>query len=513
MRIPVNKFIPRIKINNNSSQHTFFTAKDIPCDSFTRSVKDTASEISSSESHFAHAVLEAAKTVSNDKDVQKALVEMAVNEAVVIRTKEDAIPVLKKIYTGISEADKKNLVVLDINPQKNNRMPKSNHLISEWFIEANGLSNNQLITLTDFELEGKKFVKPEDLCESWKQGSPIAKKIQRIIGKFDKNPEKNMLTVPEAKTIIENTKNLIAQGKIYSINENTKELEQIAQAINKINKDVISPIKNGSYADGLASQLKDAVASSVKEQITVVIPDDCSLSGSSMLCDTAKILEKVFDGTNSNKKVNVIFSPMIIGEKAKEAFKNFISPDFKIDNTFLKSGNALCEDGTEELKNAKQAFDKIRGKENITFKVSDEAINAVHFTNTATYKKIGEENPVLQQQLLYIMRGPMLGKHALFGGFGDCGVMVITPTAQFTLNGRNYAGKIPTNSVGYMEILGHKLGVLNDQAGNGNKGIFTKGTGIGYNRYCEWDELNHPSKYEDRIPIEIENGVVHLKRA
>ena len=170
----------------------------------------------------------------------------------------------------------------------------------------------------------------------------------------------------------------------------------------------------------------------------------------------------MFRRNNIETDVNIVFAPMILGDEAQKVVSQFNNPDLPIDDAFLKKINALRADGEESFKGAREAFERIKGQKNVTIQLSDESIKATHFTQTETFRQIGEENPILQQQLLYLMQGPMDGDNALFGGFGKCGVMVVTPTDEFQIGDKIYAGKIPTNSVGFMEVLGQECGVLND---------------------------------------------------
>ena len=448
----------------------------------------------------------AAEIVTSDEDLQRALIRMAKEEGIVISKKEDAIPILQRQFQGIEHKD--NLFVLDINPQQNNGMPKSNNLISRWFIDANNLSAEQLITLTSRDFQ-PGLVQAKDICSEWGQGSPMNKKLQKLIQKLQNNPQNNPISVQQAREIINACKAMSPEEILTKYSE-----QELAQAISKINTTIIMPFKNnGGYAAALASQLKDAIAKTNGDMITIVIPDDCSLSGSSILCDTVKILDILFKNNDIDKKVNVVFSPMILGDQAKKVISQFSSKDFPIDEKYLMKISAIRADGKESFKDARNAFNRIRNVGNIDIRLSDESIKAVHFTETETFRQIGKENPILQQQLLYMMQGPIDGNNALFGGFGQCGVMVVTPTESFNINGVDYAGKIPTNSVGFMEVLGQECGVLNDALEKDAKGIFTKGTGQHYRRYCEWEGLNAPKSFEDRIPIYVENGIVFAKNA
>ncbi len=449
------------------------------------------------------AMLSAAQRVTDNPKLQEALVRMAREEGIVIRTKEDAIPIMQRQFQNIK--NKKNLVVLDINPQENNGMPKSNNLISRWFLEANDLADDQLITLTRRELNNPKLLQAKDICPDWKPGTQMNKNLQKKIQKMKNNP----MSIQEARSILENCK-LLSSDEIIS----TYTEDQLAQAVSKINTSAITTInKNGGYAAALAEQVKDAVARADGEPITIVIPDDCSLSGSSILCDTVKILDILFKNNDINSKVDIVFAPMILGDEAEKVIGLFGSKNLPIDDTYLRKISAVRADGTESFKDARQAFNRIRNLDNVDVGISDGSIKAVHFTETETFRQIGEENPLLQQQLLYLMQGPIDGNNALFGGFGQCGVMVVTPTDEFALNGRTYAGKVPTNSVGFMEVLGQECGVLNDGLEKGDKGLFTKGTGQQYTRYGEWDQLAKPTSAEDRIPIYVKDGIVYQRNA
>ena len=447
--------------------------------------------------------LRAARRVTDDKELQNALVRMAQNEGIVIRTKRQAFPVLHTQYKSLSEENKKNLYVLNINPQSNNGMPKSNTLISEWYAEANGISPSKIITLSELELakiKANKQIQPYNICKDWKQGNETGTKILSRSSKI--KPADNDMTIQDARILLESITGLEEK----EILEKTT-VENVAKAINKLNNYSITPARgDGGYTAALAKQIQEAIKESDGE-VNFVIPDDCSLSGSSILCDTARIVEKAFQDGNNNKKVNFIFSPMIYGDKAENVINRFSSKDEITDEDYLVKINAVAPDGTEKFKGARKVFETIQNLENVNFKVSGGAKKAVHFTETETFKQIGRENPELQQKLLYFMQGPLEGEGHLYGGFGDCGVMVITPTETFEIDGTEYAGKVPTNSVGFMEAVAIEGGVLNDELPNDlkGKGLFMKGTGKGYSRYIEWDNLAKHTSRTDRIPIVVKN--------
>lgn len=434
-----------------------------------------------------------AKRITKDKDMQKMLVEFAQQEAVIIRTKKDAVPIMREQFYNLE--NKNNVIVLDINPQMNNGMQKSNTLISNWYVDTNAISKDNFVTLRQDELRTKSF-KPADLHKDWKQGSEIAKKLEKYASKGE------IISMDKVRTILDEIKGLPPEEilEIYSMRD-------LAATINTVNTNIVQPQKRMGYVGALVAQLE--YSSKGKDEITLVIPDDCSLSGSSMLCDSVKILDK-FIKNNPEKKVHVVFSPLILGDMAQTAFDRFMDKNSELDDSYFHSVSALKSDGSEAYSGIRKAFERVKNAENVTFEVTPNNLKAKHFTETDYFKNINDQ--VKKSKLTYLLQGPNANGYPMFGGYGGCGVLVITPTEEFELEGNTYAGKIPTNSVGFMEVLGHEMGVLNDDS-NDEKGLFTKGSGRGYARYCEWSGLEKPSKQEDRIPITIsKDGTIFVRK-
>lgn len=451
----------------------------------------------SNNNEISKIAIQSAERVTNDVELQKVLAELTEKEAIIIRTKKDATPVLKEQFESILEnEDKENVIVLDINPQMNNGMQKSNTLISRWYSETNEIPRENLITLRPNELR-TKALRPDELNPEWKQGSPFARRIEKNV----KNVE--IISMAEVREILDNIKGLSADEVLekYSIND-------LSSVVKTMNINIIATQKQKGYIGALSAQL--ATATKDKDEVTVVIPDDCSLSGSSMLCDSVKIFDN-FIKNNPDKKLHVVFSPLILGDIAQNAFDIFMDKDTPLSDMYLRQVSAIKADGTESYPGIRKAFERVKNSENITFEVTQNTKKAKHFTETDYFKTI--EDPVLKTKLTYLMQGGIENASAQFGGFGRCGVLVITPTEEFELDGKTYAGKIPTNSVGYMEIVGHQAGVLNDEVDNKGKGVFTKGTGWGYSRYCEWDKLAQPESPQERIPITISaDGTISVKK-
>ena len=437
------------------------------------------------------AVINASKRVTNDENIQKILVDFMLNEAIILRSKADTIPIMKNQYEDLK--NKSNVIVLDINPQLNSGMQKSNTLMSNWYVDVNNISKENLVTLKQNELRTKAF-RPSDFHSEWQQGTEVAKKLERCSNKAE------IISMDKVRKVLDEIQGLPSEEilEIYSMGD-------LASVMKTINTNIVAPQKKMGYIGALVSQLEHA--SKDKDEITLVIPDDCSLSGSSMLYDSVKVLDK-FLSNNPEKRVNVVFSPLILGDMAQTAFDRFMDKDFELDDSYFYSVSALKTDGTEAYSGIRSAFKRVKNAKNLTFEVTPSCLKAKPFFETEYFQGISD--PIIKSKLTYLLQGPNVNGYPMFGGYGGCGVLVITPTEEFELEGKTYAGKIPTNSVGFMEVLGHQAGVLNDDSGS-DKGLFTKGSGRGYARYCEWNGLANPELPEDRVPIIVSSdGIISL---
>ena len=171
-----------------------------------------------------------------------------------------------------------------------------------------------------------------------------------------------------------------------------------------------------------------------------------------------------------------------MGDKAKTRISNFPHIDISANNEkFLYDIGAkkeLTKQTKKEIKELvpKAAFKNIQDKirENkITWNIATGCLNTKHYEKTSTFKSFDD---TLKEKV----RNAIQGKDGNYEGYQGCGVMVITPTEEFTIGPDTYAGKIPTNSVGIMEVVGHMCGVLNDA-----QGVFTKGSGEKYEKFSQ----------------------------
>lgn len=557
------------------------------------------------------------KLTTDDEDVKEAVTELLKNESIVIRTKEEATPILQELHNNIPAEDRKHLFVLNINPQYNSglKIQKSNTLISQWYKEVNNLEDEQLITLLYDEVYGHAKMTPEHVYKGWTQTELISKEISKYVSQEDVEPSTTEedgqvqqegvvpLPIEEAREIIKECQSLSPTDlleKYYDSENNvfkTGNIKKLAAAL-KTKSKLYSNVKKKGCAKLLAEQLNNKL-NEAKEQgaesVSIVIPDDCSLSGSSIITDTVKILSLM--KYPENLKINLYFAPLILGNLAENRIKNFNKIDFnenyekflhdigaiKIDEDTIKyeikksdispnsekylqhipkqikgpikyviydtnltaeskkflkeigatkiedspiryeiSGAKIDKDtlysknlktrkvvgdpisyvfqeknldetskkyieniGARKITEAtlkylipKEAFEETQNKiqkGEMTWNIIDGSKKAQHFEETETFKKF---NNNLKEKT----KAAIQGKNGMYKGYQGCGVMVITPTEELVIDGKTYAGKIPTNSVGVMEVLGHSCGVLND-----DEGVFTKGSGPNYHKFSQDD--------------------------
>ena len=541
------------------------------------------------------------KLTTDDEDVKEAVTELLKNESIVIRTKEEATPILQELHNNIPAEDRKHLFVLNINPQYNSglKIQKSNTLISQWYKEANNLKDEHLITLLYDEVYGHSKMTPEQLNKDWTQKELISKEISRYVSKEDIAP----LTIEAARDIVKKCQSLSEEALLATYYDSTTnkfrtaKIKELAAAL-KTKSELYSNVNEKGCAKVLAEQLnnklKEAKTNNA-ESVSIVIPDDCSLSGSSIITDTVKILSQL--DYPPNLKINLYFAPLILGNLAENRIKNFNKIDFnenyekflhdigaiKIDEDSIKyelkkseispdcekylqdvekqikgpikyviydtnltseSKKFLKEIGATKIEHApvryeisgtmvdkdtlyskninarkvvgepisyvfkekdldetckkyiknigarkiteaelkyfipKEAFEETQNKilkGEMTWNIVNGSKKAQHFEETETFKKF---NNNLKEKA----KAAIQGKNGMYKGYQGCGVMVITPTEEFVIDEKTYAGKIPTNSVGVMEVLGHSCGVLNDA-----ENVFTKGSGPNYHKFSQDD--------------------------
>ena len=209
---------------------------------------------------------------------------------------------------------------------------------------------------------------------------------------------------------------------------------------------------------------------SVAEDVHIIIADDCSLSGSSMISDSACVLDEIISA-NLSKPVDITYTPMIIGKKAQQNFKLILGPE-EISGKKIKHELAVKKGDVRnsiiKLHNA-HLDDKIR----LNVATAD-AQFARNFMEGDYFKSLDE---VRQTQIIQKFTGGGAGilpdgsvSFGSFSGYHDNNVLVITPSPELSIrfldgSQKSYSGKVPTNSAGIMELIGIKLGLCADLEG------------------------------------------------
>ncbi len=180
----------------------------------------------------------------------------------------------------------------------------------------------------------------------------------------------------------------------------------------------------------------------IPENATVFMPDDCSITGASMVFD---LLEKL----PTNFKGRIIFAPTVKGTgkdmkqqaMADEVLKMVSSINSKgTDRTAIgKDLEILIADGK---KDNISSLERLANPENYTgtiFEIAEGSLPAKSFRETETFKAMSRNE---QRQVDALFTG-----NGLNTGYHSSGVMVLLPK------------KTPNNNVGIMELYGKELGL------------------------------------------------------
>ena len=168
-----------------------------------------------------------------------------------------------------------------------------------------------------------------------------------------------------------------------------------------------------------AANLSDMVSGlSGKKKAVIVIPDDCAITGRSLIVETAKTLNSV--DFPEDAAIDIVFSPLIESDCAIKAFgamANFDIEELMQTKALNQSDYSIIEEFFEKFKNNK-----------IEIKTSDNALVAKPYYETAYFKTLKKENPELAQALEVILTSK--GTKSGYGRPGTSGVMVAMPSSD-----------------------------------------------------------------------------------
>ena len=161
--------------------------------------------------------------------------------------------------------------------------------------------------------------------------------------------------------------------------------------------------------------IQDAIIKSKKNIITIIVPDDCAITGRSIIANTAKSLNKI--ELPAGKSIKLVYSPMITTNTAKNAFEGM--SNFNID--MLKASNILNSHDDEFII---PFFTKFQGK--ISIKTAPYSIIARPYNQTQTFISLQKNNPELAQKVESILT--FEGNGCGYGRTGQSGTMIAVPS-------------------------------------------------------------------------------------
>ena len=164
------------------------------------------------------------------------------------------------------------------------------------------------------------------------------------------------------------------------------------------------------------------------KKVAIIVPDDCAITGRSLIVETARSLNQV--NFPENKPLEIIFSPMIDSKCAKQAF--LAAADFNM--------QALIETGilNQNDYSIMQEFFEKYGK-NTKISLPKEVIEAKRYQDTDYFINLTKENSELAQAIEAILTSN--GTRNGFGRPGTSGVMIATPSSD------GISLKCPNNNV------------------------------------------------------------------
>ncbi len=178
----------------------------------------------------------------------------------------------------------------------------------------------------------------------------------------------------------------------------------------------------------------------IPKDATVFMPDDCSITGASMVFDLLEHLPKDFEG-------KIILAPTVKGTGQNLKGDAMADGVLKL-LTNINSKNTNRTEVVEELTNLisdnkktnLEALNNILSDENYkkcSIEIAEGSLSAKNFRNTETFKNL-EKNEKRLVDALFSMSG-------LNNGYHSSGVMVLLPN------------KTPNNNVGIMDLVGEAM--------------------------------------------------------
>lgn len=267
-----------------------------------------------------------------------------------------------------------------------------------------------------------------------KEGTPEYQAIYDLVkDTFICIPDKETATKIMQKQY--NSMNINSKNNVYVLdpaNQKLRELKHIGTSnayMSRWYKD-INNIKNDIITE---CNIRSVIDKSESDEIIIIVPDDCAITGRSMIMNTINTLNSI--EIPKDKKIKLILSPMISTKKSEEAFIALS----KYDMNALKNTKIFNENGKDFV-----AIDKFFNKSNqIEIQHIGEKVEAKPYYESEYFKK-------LNQELASKVRSIITYKESAngFGREGISGVMIATPKEVVDKNGNiSYPLRCPNNNV------------------------------------------------------------------
>jgi len=184
------------------------------------------------------------------------------------------------------------------------------------------------------------------------------------------------------------------------------------------------------------SQMAEQIIRNGEKKVTIIVPDDFSGSGRSMIVNTAESLKDI--NIPEGVDIELVLSPMSATPFSKRALRMFSEHDTE---GLMKSGalnkdklqgknSGNCINDSEIIRDFTEKY-----KDRMTIKPSEYIIEAKPYNETGAYLQLKETNPDAAQAIDILMTEHGKG----YGRPGSCGTIVLVP-------GRNGVLKTPNNN-------------------------------------------------------------------
>ena len=186
----------------------------------------------------------------------------------------------------------------------------------------------------------------------------------------------------------------------------------------------------------------ELVAKSGKKKISIVVPDDFSGSGRSLIVNTAETLKNI--DIPAGIDIELVYSPMCASPFAKRAFELISKNDIEglMNLGALNKDKLVGKNAGKYVNDSEIMRDFVnKYKNRMTIRAADDIIDAKPYYETAAYTNLKQTNPDAAQAINILLEESGKG----YGRTGSCGTMVLVPGQDGVLKcpNNNCEGALP----------------------------------------------------------------------